>query len=40
MDKHDDSWIARETPNGPEVSQMFLLQWREKWAPGGGPESK
>ncbi len=38
MDKHDDSWVAREAPNGPEASQMFLLQWREKWAPGGGPE--
>ncbi|WP_378942995.1 VOC family protein [Paracoccus sp. R86501] len=38
MDKHDDTWVAREAPNGPEASQMFLLQWREKWAPGGGPE--
>lgn len=38
MDKHDDSWVARAAPNGPEASQMFLLQWREKWAPGGGPE--
>lgn len=37
MDKHDDTWIAREAPNGPEASQMFLLQWREKWAPAGGP---
>ncbi|MBE3637604.1 VOC family protein [Mangrovicoccus algicola] len=40
MDKHDDSWVAREAPNGPEASQMFLLQWREKWAPMGGPEGK
>ncbi|KQT44545.1 glyoxalase [Aureimonas sp. Leaf454] len=38
MDKHDNSWVAREAPIGPEASQMFLLQWREKWAPGGGPE--
>ncbi|MTH79597.1 VOC family protein [Paracoccus aestuariivivens] len=38
MDKHDDAWVAREAPNGPEASQVFLLQWREKWAPGGGPE--
>lgn len=38
MDKHDDSWVAREAPNGPEASQIFLLQWREKWAPSGGPE--
>lgn len=37
MDKHDENWVAREAPNGPEASQMFLLQWREKWAPGGGP---
>ena len=40
MDKHDDSWVAREAPSGPEASQIFLLQWREKWAPGGGPEGK
>lgn len=37
MDKHDDDWIAREAPMGPEGSQMFLLQHREKWAPGPGP---
>lgn len=37
MDKHDDAWVAREAPMGPEASQMFLLQHREKWAPGGGP---
>lgn len=37
MDKHDDNWVAREAPIGPEASQMFLLQWREKWAPAGGP---
>lgn len=40
MDKHDDSWVAREAPSGPEASQMFLLQWREKWAPAGGPPPK
>ncbi|MDQ7261407.1 VOC family protein [Paracoccus sp. PS-1] len=40
MDKHDDSWVARQAPNGPEASQIFLLQWREKWAPGGGPEGQ
>ena len=37
MDKHDDSWVARQAPMSPEASQMFLLQFREKWAPGPGP---
>ena len=37
MDKHDDSWVAREAPNGPEASQIVLFEYREKWAPGGGP---
>lgn len=36
MDIHDDDWAPREAPTGPEASQTFLLQWREKWAPGGG----
>jgi catechol 2,3-dioxygenase-like lactoylglutathione lyase family enzyme len=35
MDLHDDSWTPREVPFGPEESQYFLLQHREKWAPGG-----
>jgi catechol 2,3-dioxygenase-like lactoylglutathione lyase family enzyme len=39
MDKHDDSWVARQAPMGPEASQMFLFQYRERWAPGGGPPS-
>jgi len=39
MDKHDDEWVAREAPMGPEASQMFLLQHRDKWAPGPGPGS-
>jgi catechol 2,3-dioxygenase-like lactoylglutathione lyase family enzyme len=39
MDKHDDEWAPREAPMGPEASQMFLLQHREKWAPGPGPGS-
>ena len=38
MDKHDDSWVARQRPISPEASQMFLLQFREKWAPGPGPK--
>lgn len=37
MDTHDDDWAPREAPMGPEASQAFLLQWRAKWAPGGGP---
>lgn len=39
MDKHDGDWAPREAPMGPEASQMFLLQHREKWAPGPGPSS-
>ncbi len=38
MDTHDDSWAPREAPMGPEASQAFLMQWRAKWAPGGGPK--
>lgn len=37
MDLHDDSWTAREAPMGADVSQLFLFQFREKWAPGGPP---
>ena len=37
MDTHDDDWPPREAPMGPEASQAFLLQWREKWSPAGGP---
>jgi catechol 2,3-dioxygenase-like lactoylglutathione lyase family enzyme len=35
MDMFDDSWIAREWPMGAENAQLFLLEHREKWAPGG-----
>lgn len=35
MDKHDDNWQARSVPFGPEAAQMFLFNYREKWAPGG-----
>ena len=38
MDTHDDDWAPREAPMGPEASQAFLMQWRAKWAPGGGPK--
>jgi catechol 2,3-dioxygenase-like lactoylglutathione lyase family enzyme len=37
MDTHDETWVAREMPMGPENSQAFLLAYREKWAPGGPP---
>ena len=37
MDLHDDSWVAREAPSGADTSQAFLLDYREKWAPMGGP---
>lgn len=37
MDKHDDSWVAREAPMGAEASQIVLFEMREKWAPTGGP---
>lgn len=37
MDLHDDSWTAREAPPGADNSQVFLLQYREKWAPMGPP---
>ena len=37
MDLHDDEWTPRETPMSPEAAQAFLLEHREKWAPGGPP---
>jgi len=37
MDLHDERWTAREAPMGADASQVFLLQHREKWAPGGPP---
>jgi catechol 2,3-dioxygenase-like lactoylglutathione lyase family enzyme len=37
MDIHDERWTAREAPMGADASQVFLLQYREKWAPGGPP---
>lgn len=37
MDLHDAQWTAREAPMGADGSQLFLLQHREKWAPGGPP---
>lgn len=40
MDQHDASWQGRESMMGPDNSQAFLLQYREKWAPAGGPPPK
>ena len=37
MDLHDQSWAAREVPMGADASQLFLFQYREKWAPSGPP---
>lgn len=37
MDLHDDNWTAREVPMGADASQLFLFQFREKWAPSGPP---
>jgi catechol 2,3-dioxygenase-like lactoylglutathione lyase family enzyme len=37
MDMHDDSWMPREAPFGPEAAQAFLLQYRDRWVPGPGP---
>ncbi len=40
MDKHDDDWVSRSAPMGPEASQIVLFQYRDKWAPGPGPGDK
>jgi hypothetical protein len=37
MDLHDEHWTAREAAMNADSSQAFLLQPREKWAPGGPP---
>ncbi|QRO01761.1 VOC family protein [Archangium violaceum] len=37
MDQHDLSWTAREAPMSADASQLFLFQYRTKWAPGGPP---
>jgi catechol 2,3-dioxygenase-like lactoylglutathione lyase family enzyme len=37
MDLHDDAWRARELPMGADSSQLFLFQYRAKWAPSGPP---
>ncbi|BBO27040.1 glyoxalase [Alteromonas sp. I4] len=40
MDLHDENWEAREAMPGADNSQVFLLQYREKWAPMGPPPPK
>ena len=40
MDLHDDNWDAREALPGADNSQVFLLPYREKWAPMGPPPPK
>ena len=37
MDKHDDSWVAREAPLEADSSQIFLFTLRDNWFPGGPP---
>ncbi len=37
MDLHDKAWQAREALPGADNSQVFLLQYKEKWAPMGPP---
>jgi len=37
MDVHDDAWEPRDAPSTADTSQLFLLQARDKWQPGGGP---
>ena len=37
MDKHDETWVAREVEVGPETSQLFLFESVAKWSPGGPP---
>lgn len=37
MDLHDEHWVPRAMPRSADNSQLFLLQQREKWAPGGPP---
>ena len=34
MDLHDDDWQARAVPPGADSSQIFLFDFRNRWAPG------
>jgi catechol 2,3-dioxygenase-like lactoylglutathione lyase family enzyme len=40
MDLHDDGWRPRELPFHADNAQVFLLQSRENWVPGGPPPGK
>jgi catechol 2,3-dioxygenase-like lactoylglutathione lyase family enzyme len=35
MDVHDDSWQPRYIPADADTSQTFLLQYADRWTPGG-----
>jgi len=35
MDLHDDSWVPRRVPVSADRSQSYLMQYRDKWFPGG-----
>jgi catechol 2,3-dioxygenase-like lactoylglutathione lyase family enzyme len=35
MDIHDEQWVAREVDPGADNSQIFLFDFKNKWAPGG-----
>ena len=39
MDLHDETWVPRSAPMVVDNSQVFLFEWREKFAPGGPPPS-
>jgi len=38
MDLHDEHWKPRVASMSADTSQVFLLERREKWAPGKGPK--
>ena len=38
MDKHDDSWVAREAMLTPKASQVFLFEAQRRWMPGPDPK--
>ena len=39
MDLHDDTWVARSAPAAADTSQLFLFTRRDKWFPGGKPDT-
>ncbi len=40
MDQHDDNWVPRVAEAIVDNSQIFLFDWKKKWAPGGDPKDK